>query len=457
MTRPISWSMRFALALSAIFSMGTLVAGGMSYVLLSRELTQRLTADTMASARNLAQIAAEGHPGDLDAFIAAQARSVPDASSLVAHVDDAGTVTGSLRLTTPFEGVRRIVVGTDIPDPLPPGIEGPDAYLAYGIRIPDGWVIAARDEDWVAENGEILVQTLAVALSIGLILSIGLAVIFARRNERRIDAMESALDAVGAGQLAIRIGDEGADDLAELARRVDGMLDRLEIGVDAIRQVTTDVAHDLRAPLTRLRMRLEPQALSQDLPADVRHEIGSALVDIDAMSATFDAILRLARLQSGTADHANGPVDLGRLAGDLAEILEPSAEEAGHTLTFTQPDDPVVVSGDADLLAQVIGNLVDNALRHSLAPARVLVRVAHEDGYPVLSVGDDGPGIAESDRDRVLDRFVRLDASRSVPGTGLGLSLVAAIAGLHGARLQLLDNAPGLVVRLVFPKAEAAR
>ena len=316
-------------------------------------------------------------------------------------------------------------------------------------------MIAARDEAWVAENGEILVQTLAWALAIGLLLSVALAVIFARRNERRITAMEEVLEAAGAGRLDLRIQDPGKDDLAELAARVDQMLARLETGVAAIRQVSTDVAHDLRAPLTRLRMRLEPQALSSGVPEATRHEIGSALVDLDAISATFDAILRLSRLQSGTVELRSDAVNLSRLGADICDLLGPSAEDAGNVLTADLPDTPVIVTGDADLLSQALTNLVDNALRHCPAPARVTITVTKDETGPVLTVRDDGPGIPEADLDRIFDRFVRLDASRSVPGTGLGLSLVAAIATMHGARIVVEDAAPGLAVRLLFRKPPA--
>ncbi len=454
MKRPLSWSMRFALALSAVFAIGTLSAGGLSYLFLSREMSQRLLADVRSSAESLARIASTGDRTDLDEEIRAQVRSSRNGASLFAFVDAAsGQTTGSLRLSAPFEGARRLLVGRDIPAGAPKQADSAEAYLAFGIRTEPGWVIAARDEAWVSENGEILVQTTASSLALAMMLSIGLALIIARRNERRIDRMDRVLDEVGAGRMHRRIGDGGNDDIADLAARVDQMLDRLETGVEAIRQVSTDVAHDLRAPLARLRMRLEPQALSGTLPADARREIGSALMDIDAISATFDAILRLARLQSGTVGRRHDPVDLVRLAASIGEILQPSAEEAGHTLDIDLPAAPVRVPGDEDLLAQALTNLVVNAVEHCPPPASVRIEVGLRANRPVLTVSDNGPGIPEADRGPVLERFVRLDASRSVPGTGLGLSLVSAIAELHQATLVLQDNAPGLRVSILFPAA----
>lgn len=452
MTRPLSWSMRFALALSAVFAIGTLSAGGLSYLFLSREMTARLSADVRSSAESLARIAAIGDRKDLNEQIVAQARSSRDGASLYAFVDaGTGQAIGSLQLVAPFEGARRLLVGHDIPESDVTGTENAEAYLAYGIRTDLGWVIAARDEAWVAESGEILIQTAVSSLLLAALLSMGLAVIIARKNERRIDRMDRVLDEVGEGRIDCRIGDVGNDDLAALAARVDRMLDRLEAGIASIRQVSTDVAHDLRAPLARLRMRLEPQALSSEVPKETRHEIGSALMDIDAISATFDAILRLARLQSGTVQRRDDSVDLTELAATVAEIMQAAAEDKGHSLDLDVTPERMEVQGDREMLSQALTNLVANAIEHCPAPAAIRITVGLRGGHPFVMVSDDGPGIPEADRGRVLQRFVRLDASRSVPGTGLGLSLVAAISDLHQARLVLEDNAPGLRVSILFP------
>lgn len=460
MMRQPSWSMRFALALSAVFALGTLAAGGLAYLSISHELSNRLALDVRTSAEGLARIAEAGDRTDLQEQIAAQVRAVGDASTLFAYVDSAtGRTTGTLLLPTPFAGPRDLMPDRDFDGRRGPQQGQAAAYAAFGVQTGIGWVIVARDRAWVTETTGILLRTTAAAILASLLASLGLAYAIARRNEARIARMETVLDAIGQGATQRRIGDGGTDDLADLSRRVDRMLDRLEAGIHAIRQVSTDVAHDLRAPLQRLRMRLEPQALSPALPDAARHEIGSALQDIDAISATFDAILRLARLQSGTVERRSDPVDLSLLAREVHDLLEPAAADAGHRLTLDlagdmaadQTGDQAVVSGDAELLAQALVNLVDNALRHCPAPAHIAIGLHRAATGPVLSVSDDGPGIVAADRDRVLDRFVRLDASRSVAGTGLGLSLVASIARLHGASFALTDNRPGLTAALRFP------
>jgi len=456
MTWRLSWSMRFALALAAVFAIGTLSAGGLSYLLLARQLNDRLERDVRASAEGLARLASGGDADDLAVGVAALSQSVQDGSALFAWFPaGGGPRVGSLKVAEPFTGLRRLRVGHEIAVAPPGAQHDTHSYLAFGIRTGRGWVIAARDEAWMVETGEVLGKTTTVALGFALLLCVALALGIARRNGARVDAMERVLDAAGAGALDRRIDDHGSDDLAELAQRVDAMLARLEAGVAAIRQVSTDVAHDLRAPLTRLRIRLEPLALAGDLPPGARHEIGSALEDLDQISGSFDAILRLARLQSGTVEHLREPVDLRRLACAVTELLGVSAEEAGHVLEAVLPDGPVTVTGDEGLLTQALVNLADNALRHCPVPARIVIGAEAAPGGPRLWVEDDGPGIEPADRGRVLDRFVRLDASRSVPGTGLGLSLVAAIAALHGARLVLADAASGKGLRatLEFPPA----
>jgi signal transduction histidine kinase len=452
MKRPLSWSMRFALALSTVFVIAALSAGGVSYVLQSRVLSQRLAADVQAMAEGLAHPAQEGDRPDVVEQISAQLLAARDASTLVAFIDpQTGDTIGNLRVATPFVGGRRLETGHGLTVVGAPRGNAAEAYYAYGIRTDLGWIIAARDVAWIVDSGKVLLQTTAWWLGVALVLSTAIALVIARRNERRVLEMERVLDAVGAGRFDQRIHDRAADDLAELAERVDRMLDRLEAGIAAIRQVSTDVAHDLRAPLARLRMRLEPSALDHGLPAETRHEIGAALADIDAISQTFDSILRLARLQSGSVERHVAPVDLCALARDTQEILGPSAEDSGHTLQLDLPAGAVIVSGDGELLSQALINLVDNALRHCPAPARVVLAVKGGAGTPEVSVCDNGPGIAPEDRPRVVERFVRLDRSRTTPGTGLGLSLVAAIADLHGAALLLEDNHPGLCARLSFP------
>ncbi|WP_413207725.1 ATP-binding protein [Rhodospirillum sp. A1_3_36] len=454
MTRRRSWSMRFALGVSAVFVIGAITSGGVTYALQSRELEQRLRTDVKAMAEGLSRTALGGDRQDLVEQVEVQSRVWRDGTTLVSFIDGATHETiGNLRVKAPFEGPRLLVVGRDILSASANGGDDPDAYYAYGVRTPLGWVLAARDEAWVVDSGEVLLQTTAWGLGGALLLTIALAVVVARKNEGRLTHMEGVLDQIRTGHLGARIRDTARDDLGRIGEQVDATLDRLEASMGAVRQVSTDVAHDLRAPLSRLRMRLESRVLDSDLPEEIRREIGTALSDLDGVTHIFDAILRLARLQSGSIDRKMEAIDLGALASQVHEILQASAEDAGHILLLEVADGVTPARGDRELLIQAVVNLVDNALRHCPVPTRVILSVDRgaTGAGPVLSVRDNGLGIPKGDRGRVLERFVRLDRSRSTPGTGLGLSLVAAIVDLHGGRLELLDAEPGLLVQMTLP------
>ncbi|MCW1920877.1 HAMP domain-containing histidine kinase [Rhodobacter sp. KR11] len=420
----ISSSMRFALAISAVFALAAVVAGGMSYILQAQDLQKRLEQDVAHTAQSLASTQ---DPQDLAELIAAIA-ATPDRAVVVEWQGADGTRLGNIQNPTRFEGARNISASG----------EGPDGYVAFGIQLGSGWLMVGRDDAWITESREVLLQTTAWGLGAALVLSVALALAVARRNEARIAHMQDVLLAVRAGNHAARIGARGSDDLDRVAQEVDQTLDRLEAGMAAIRQVSTDVAHDLRAPLSRLRLRLEP------LPGP---EIARAVEEIDSISATFDAILRLSRLQSRTVPLEAFPQDLAALMVEVAELFEP---DTGHKLTLSLPKDRVIAPVDRELILQALVNLVQNALTHT-PPCEITLSLRTEGDSAVLAVSDQGPGIPEADRARVLQRFVRLDGSRSSAGTGLGLAMVEAIASCHDGSVRLDDNNPGLKVEIRLP------
>lgn len=452
----LTWSMRFALAISAVFAVAALVAGGVSWRLQSDEMVRTLRTEVRADAESLALAVRDGDMEDLADQIAARVAVSGDDAQIVAFVpSDGGAVLGNATVDAPFEGARQLVPGDGLHLHLPPSADIPEGYVAYGLRLPQGWLMTGHDDAWPREQTEILLDSFGWGLGLALVFATGFAIFIARRTEARIGRMERVLEAVGAGRHGLRIHDGGSDDVARLAQSVDAALDRLEAGIDAIRQVSTDVAHDLRAPLGRLRLRLEPVALDPGLPAAARREVGSALADLDQISATFDTILRLSRMQAGMVAIAPVPVDLTELGREVHEMMLASAEDMGHRLVLDLPAGAALVAGDRGLLAQALVNLLDNAMRHCPAPARITLSL-HRDGRGwSLSVCDTGPGIPEADLSRVRERFVRLDRSRATAGNGLGLSLVDAIAALHGARLRLENTADGLCATLVFPAPPA--
>ncbi len=266
--------------------------------------------------------------------------------------------------------------------------------------------------------------------------------------------MSGAAEAIIGGDMGRRIPVRGSDDdLDRLSATFNRMLDRIGMLMDSLRQVSSDIAHDLRTPLTRLRQRLE--ATRTLAAGDARAEIEGALGDVDAILDTFAALLRIAQIEGGARRAAFRPVDLTAVARTVVEAFAPSAEDTGQSLTL-EPSGELIIDGDRELLTQMLANLVENALRHAGVTARAVVATRSSGIDVVVVVRDDGPGVPEVERGRIFDRFYRLEHSRSTPGSGLGLALVAAIARLHDASLELDDARPGLEVRVRFRARPAA-
>jgi signal transduction histidine kinase len=230
---------------------------------------------------------------------------------------------------------------------------------------------------------------------------------------------------------------------------INRMLDRIGLLMDSLRQVSGDVAHDLRTPLTRLRQRLELSLRQADDP-DHRTQIKGALRDVDAILATFAALLRIAEVDAGARRSAFRSVDIDALARTVVEDFAPAAEDAGQSLVLSSVGQ-VSIEGDPDLLTQMMVNLIENALRHTPRGSRIQVAITRSAQGIELAVTDDGPGVPAQERDRLFNRFYRMERSRSTPGNGLGLALVAAVVRLHRAAVRLEDLGPGLAVRITFP------
>jgi signal transduction histidine kinase len=318
--------------------------------------------------------------------------------------------------------------------------------LANGYRL-----LVGGDDESIEAVDDLLVNRFALAtigvVMIGLIGGYGLARGMGRRIAAIIDAAEAIID----GDMSRRVpATRSGDDLDRLAATFNRMLDRIAALVESLRQVSSDIAHDLRTPLTRLRGRLEANLAPSNGAAQEPPAIEAALADLDAILATFAALLRIAQIEGGARRSAFQAVDLALICRTVVDAFAPSAEDAGQSLELTGADS-LVIEGDRELITQMLVNLVENGLRHAGPRARVSVRCAMQRGQAVLCVTDDGPGVPDSERERLFNRFHRLEASRSTPGSGLGLSMVAAVAKLHDAEVSLHNAGPGLDVRVVFP------
>jgi signal transduction histidine kinase len=321
--------------------------------------------------------------------------------------------------------------------------------------LPDGHRLVVGNVD---EQSEELQHTVlasfawafAGVVALGIIGGYGLG----RDVHRRLATMTAAAEAIIDGDLARRIPEQGSnDDLDRVAAAFNRMLDRIASLMNSLRQVSDDIAHDLRTPLTRLRQKLEA-SLALESAAARAEAVSSALSDMDAILETFAGLLRIAQIEGGARRAGFQSVDMAALARTVVEAFAPSAEDAGQSLSLAD-DGPLLVVGDPELLTQMLVNLVDNALRHTGASARIMVSIHPNGGDVELTVTDDGPGVPETERERIFDRLYRLERNRSTPGSGLGLALVAAIARLHGARITLADTRPGLQVRVALPAARS--
>jgi signal transduction histidine kinase len=296
--------------------------------------------------------------------------------------------------------------------------------------------------------------TTTLPSTVALILIMGLAggALMSRNMLRKLDSINRIAGDIVAGHLTRRIPISNAhDEFDALAENLNRMLDRIERLMKGLREVTDSVAHDLRTPLNRLRNRLEESLARLQASGQDAGEIERAITETDQLIGTFNALLLIAETDAGTARGSMTPLDLASVAADVGELYEPLAEEKHVTLTLVRSGE-AVIDGNRSLISQALANLVDNAIKYTPPGGRVVIRPSVGFAGVELTVADSGPGIPAHERGRVVERFVRLEASRNSPGTGLGLSLVAAVAHFHDAKLLLEDNQPGLRAILRFPR-----
>lgn len=312
-------------------------------------------------------------------------------------------------------------------------------------------LLVARDVHERHETVRLFSTTLPWSMLLMLVLGVIGGGFMSRNLLARLDSINETSREIMAGDLARRVPVRGTgDEFDTLATSLNQMLDRIERLMRGMREVTDSVAHDLRTPLNRLRNRID--AALRRLPSESAEyaEIESAAFEIDQLIATFNALLLIAEAEAGMAREAMARIDLRDVVEGIAELYAPLAEEKG--LTFeAPPSGETMIAGNKRLVAQALANLVDNAIKYTPEGGKIRVSIENTPSGVALTVSDSGIGIPAEDRARVLDRFVRLEASRHSPGTGLGLSLVVAVAKLHDARLDLADNGPGLKATLTFP------
>lgn len=344
------------------------------------------------------------------------------------------------------EGWRHMTTGA--------GAEPREEMLILTETLPGGIRLSVGDDLGRARAvQDSVLATLGSIGSAAVVLCLVVGVLVTRRVLSRMEALDATLEKVGAGDIAARFPAraKSASDVERIGRGVNAMLERVEQLVADVRRVSRDIAHDLRTPLTHLQQRLE-QAKTEPTEAARLQALDAAQAKVTEVLKIFDALLRLSEIEAGAATQRMKTIDLAALAERVADAYRPDVEESGRYLKVGSLE-PCRVAGDADLLTQALANLIENAMRHTPRGTRIEIGVRSAGGRPTLEVADDGPGVPLSDRQRLIEPFMRLDQSRSTRGSGLGMSLVAAIARFHRAELAITDAGPGLRVALRFPSA----
>jgi signal transduction histidine kinase len=364
-------------------------------------------------------------------------------------------------------------------DPQKPTIFG-DRYLAEfsGTKTTEAQLLARQDSDnatdnilvenrplkgglrlIVADNLEsvedlqnVISNSFLVTAALAVILGVGAGIFLSRSILHRVENVTKTAEGIIGGDLSQRIALSGSgDDFDRLSATLNTMLDRITGLLESLRQVSSDIAHDLRTPLSHLRQRLESVRTREASIEEYKQAIDDAIEEADALLGTFSALLRIAQIEAGMRRSSFRSVDLSDVMRTVADAYRPVLEDGRHFLQ-TDISKEVKITGDRELLFQLFVNLIENALRHTPPGCHIKMRLRDSPTGVLAEVSDDGPGVPLQERERVFQRFYRLEHSRTTPGNGLGLSLVAAIAELHHATIDLLDNKPGLIVLIRFPK-----
>lgn len=429
-------SFRLTLLLGVLFLTGVMVMLGLIYVLTARELTARNDHILYEKARSLVATPSDRLPARIQSEIANDAQGF----SYFALIDKSGgLVVGNISLPgvaavdRPFNVAAR------------PGTHGPLRILA--VRTPHREIVLlGRDISQIYDLRRRIMEILISSGIVSLIGMLAVAVLISIGPLRRVRDLQRASQAIAAGNLETRMPVAGRnDELDQFATTLNHMIEEVARVIAQVKSATDAIAHDLRTPLTRVRARLH-QLTTQPLPTDERQEVlAEATEDLDDLLARFSALLRISELEASARRSGLGEVDIGSLIEEVAELYGPLADHGRIALEVRAPLE-LTVHADRELLFEAVSNLVDNAIK--FARTRVELRAVSADGGVAIEVADDGRGIAVMDREAVMRRFHRLPDAASVPGSGLGLSVVSAIMHVHGFSLDLADAAPGLLARI---------
>jgi signal transduction histidine kinase len=445
---------RLAATFSLFFITTVLALFTVIYLVASARLVSDIRDRVRTNIDSLAVLDGDRTFDDLVTVVAEESESVRDPDFIVELVDKNGKfLAGNVR-GVPESNQWMTLKRSSLNFTMDRG-EPNDEFLAIWKPLAKGRLLVGSDNSEVKQMKSFLLKLLAyglLAMSVPVVLC---AIYFARQTQHRIDAFANPLARVSQGQIEARVPICGlVDDIDQLAVQVNGMLGNLQRLIENVNQSSSDIAHDLKKPVGRLRQRLDDARRKAKDRAEFQAALDEALVDIDSITETFDALLRITQIEAGARKDRLVPVDLRVLLADVHDVYDIVAEDAGNKFSYkSDVESPASIRGDPELLVQLFANLVENAIRHCPSGTQIGLRLLESTGAYNVHVSDTGPGIPSTERENVFRRLYRLERARSTDGSGLGLSLVAAIAELHGAKVSLADNTPGLRVEVSFPAA----
>jgi signal transduction histidine kinase len=434
---------RLSALFAGVFALSFVILGGFVLVITNQALRDQIL---VFSANDIAAIRdGYAHEGEHEAReVINQLMAAPASSGFYLLQRDGQVLDGNLPAMALRAGTLDVTAASH-------KILGTGAFLA-----PDLYVFSGSDTARLHRVQVHLFNVMLGLFVVALLLAVAGGAWVSRSFLRRTDAMAKACRDIMNGDLSLRIPVRGAgDELDRLAEAINDMLSRIGALMENLSQVSNDIAHDLRTPVTHLRHRLERAQADSKSVDDHRAALEAAILKADEILGLFAALLRISQIEGGARRAAFATLDLGALLTQMRDVFEAVAEEAGHRLELTRVE-ALAIRGDHQLLVQLFSNLIENAIVHTPQGTHIRLSLAREHDRAVVRVSDDGPGVPQEEHERLFRRLYRREASRSQPGYGLGLALAAAVAELHGADISIVGDAkPGLVVQISFPLPSA--
>ena len=440
---------RLTVILGATFFAALAIAGLIAFGLIEHELDQRMDRAITDTFKVIAQSFGDSDLTDLTDTVRSHAGASLDHDRVYALISGDGTVLAGNVARAPSASGWQNLSSNEL------GLVSKNGESEYRVFLGDVGgtrLLIGTSFAETAEIGRLTLTSVAWASAAIVFLVLAVGAVLAIRAQSRIDGIAETMARIGHGELAARIpvGLRG-DDIDMLARQVNVALDRLAGLVEGMRQVSVNIAHDLKTPLNRLAITVESAIEAEEAGGSVATFLEQAEVEIQQLNSTFDALLRIAQIEAGARRARFVPVQLAEIVEKIADVYFDVADEREQRLSVSYESNLPAIEGDRDLLVQLFANIVENSIRYSPAETQIQIRAARSGNAILVTFDDDGPGIPMEERSKVFQRLYRVEQSRTGPGNGLGLSLVKAVAELHGAHIELGDNAPGLRVSISFP------